>query len=371
MTDRPDDQASASDPPAVADGAEAAPESPQQAKPVRYVHTESFPRLLTDLGVSLVVTTYQAGKLIVIRGEGTKCSILMRNFPQPMGVAVASDRIALGTSSQVWTFRSAADIAAQLDPPGRHDGCYVPRSSHVTGDIRVHELGYLGKELWVVNTRFSCLCTLEPNYSFVPRWRPAFVSELVAEDRCHLNGMAIADDRIRYVTAMGETDSRADWRANRASGGIVIDVPRGQIVARGLSMPHSPRVYRDRLWVLNSGWGTLCAVDPEGGAVDSICTLPGFTRGLAFADRFAFVGLSKIREKRAFGGVPIEERAAELQCAVYAVDIETGDVAGYMLFESGSEELFDVQVLAGMRWPSIIGLRRDSVGGIFLIPKGP
>ena len=28
-------------------------------------------------------------------------------------------------------------------------------------------------ELWLVNTRFSCLATLDHEHSFVPRWRPA------------------------------------------------------------------------------------------------------------------------------------------------------------------------------------------------------
>ena len=87
----------------------------------------------------------------------------------------------------------APDIAPRVEPAGQHDACYLPRSCHVTGNIGVHELAWAGDELWVVNTRFSCLCTLDPDYSFVPRWRPPFVSALAAEDRCHLNGLAVAD----------------------------------------------------------------------------------------------------------------------------------------------------------------------------------
>lgn len=341
----------------------------RSARPFRYVHTDGFSHLLSRLGVSLVVSTYQAGKLVLIRSEGDRCSVSLRNFPHPMGIAVAPDRMALGTSTQVWTFRSEPQIAPQLEPAGRHDGCFVPRSAHVTGDIRVHEVAYVGGELWLVNTRFSCLCAVEPDYSFVPRWRPSFVSALVAEDRCHLNGLAVVGDQVRYVTALGETDARSDWRSNRGSGGILIDVPSGEVVARGLSMPHSPRVYDGKVWVLNSGQGALCTVDPSDGRCRTVCRLPGFTRGVSFHDRFAFVGLSKIREKRAFGGLPLEDRPGDLECAVYAVDIDTGRVPGFLRFEAGSEELFDVQVLPDLRWPAIIGTRREPMKGIFVLPR--
>src|SRR5205823_11150226 len=101
---------------------------------------------------------------------------------------------------------------------------------------------------WVVNTSFSCLCGLHPDYSFVPRWQPPFVTALRAEDRCHLNGLAAADGQVRYATALGETDAPAGWRANKVNGGILMEVPGGRVVARGLSMPHSPRLYAGRLW---------------------------------------------------------------------------------------------------------------------------
>jgi uncharacterized protein (TIGR03032 family) len=169
----------------------------------------------------------------------------------------------------------------RVEPAGRHDACYLPRSCHVTGDIGVHEMAWAGDELWAVNTRFSCLCTLHPDYSFVPRWRPPFVTALAAEDRCHLNGLAIVDGRPRYVTALGETDTAGGWRADKARGGCLLDVPTGEIVARGLSMPHSPRWHDGRLWLLESGTGQLVVVDPSNGRRSSIAELPGFARGLA------------------------------------------------------------------------------------------
>src|SRR4051812_5551449 len=200
----------------------------------RYTQTESFPAFLRQLGTSLVITTYQANKLLVARVAGAGLSMLVRTFDRPMGLAADGPRLALGTRKEVWFLRDAPDIAPRIEPAGRHDACFLPRSAHVTGDIGVHELAWATpdphpltsgsrgeKELWIVNTRFSCLCTVLPDYSFVPRWRPPFVTALAAEDRCHPNGLAIVEGRPRYVTALGETDTASGWRANKSRSGCL------------------------------------------------------------------------------------------------------------------------------------------------------
>ena len=195
------------------------------APSLRAVHTPNFPALLRQLGASLLVTTYQAGKLVMVRDEGDHLNTHFRAFQAPMGLALAGDRLAIGTTIQVWEFVDVPAVTAKLDPPGRHDACFLPRSSHVTGNIQIHEMAWgAGDELWVVNTRFSCLCTLDRSASFAPRWRPPFVTALEPTDRCHLNGLGMVDGRPRYVTALGETDAPAGWRANKARGGILMDV---------------------------------------------------------------------------------------------------------------------------------------------------
>ena len=287
--------------------------------PLRAVHTPNFPALLRQLGASLLVTTYQAGKLVMVRDEGDHLNTHFRAFPAPMGMALDGDRLAVGTKMQVWEFVDVPAVAAKLDPPGRHDACFLPRSSHVTGNIQVHEMAWgAGGELWVVNTRFSCLCTLDRSASFTPRWRPPFVTALEPTDRCHLNGLGMVDGRPRYVTALGETDEPAGWRANKARGGILMDVASGEVITRGLSMPHSPRWYGGRLWVCESGAGTFGSIDPNTGKYEPIAEVPGFTRGVDFAGNLAFVGLSQVRESAVFSGIPITERLAaeERTCGV-------------------------------------------------------
>jgi uncharacterized protein (TIGR03032 family) len=228
----------------------------------------------------------------------------------------------------------------------------LPCSVHATGDILVHELAWAGPELWVVNTRFSCLGTLDPANGVVPRWRPPFVTAFAAEDRCHLNGVAMVDGQPAYATVLGRTNTARGWCENKRTGGMVLTVPGGEIVARGLSMPHSPRWYGGNLLLLESGTGTLGIVDRSTGRYETIALLPGFTRGLDFYDRYAFIGLSQVRETAQFGGLPITERA-ERVCGVWVLDLMTGRAMAFVRFEAAVQEVFAVQVLPQLRYPEL------------------
>lgn len=334
----------------------------------RYSQTDSFVALLRQLGASLLVSTYQANKLLAVRAHGGGLSTLVRTFDKPMGLAVNGSRLALGSRNEVWLLRNAADIAPRIEPAGTHDACYLPRSCHVTGDIGIHEVAYGGDELWFVATRFSCLATLDAEYSFVPRWRPPFITALAAEDRCHLNGLAIADGGPRFVTALGTTDIANGWRADKPRGGCVIDVASGEFVVRGLSMPHSPRWHDGQLWLLESGTGRLLLVDLDSGTSQQIVQLPGFARGLALAGPIAFVGLSKIRPTSAMDGVPLADHRESLKCGVAAVDLRSGRLIGLLEFQSAIEEIFDVQLASGMRFPEIVGFQKEAVSNTFVVP---
>jgi uncharacterized protein (TIGR03032 family) len=340
---------------------------------VRHEYTRTLPALLSQLGVSLLVSTYQAGKVVAVGVAEGELTLSYHNFERAMGLAVRPDCIAVGARAQVWFLRSAPDLAAQVAPAGRHDACFLTRSSHFTGEIQSHELAWAGDELWLVNTAFSCLCTLDRRHSFVPRWRPPFVTALAVEDRCHLNGLALADGAPKYVTALAETDTPQGWRPDKVKSGCLIDVPSGRTVARGFAMPHSPRVHRGRVWMLHSGAGQLVLVNPASGKTETVTELPGYTRGLALYDRFAFVGLSKVRETSTFGGMPIAQRQPELKCGVGVVDLGTGRLLDHLEFVTGVEEIFDVQVLPGVRCPVLSGPcpHLDGAAPIWTAPPGP
>jgi uncharacterized protein (TIGR03032 family) len=358
------------------------PSKPVEAAPpqstLRAVHTPNFPELLRGLGASLLVTTYQAGKLVMVRDEGDHLNAHFRAFAAPMGLAVAADRLAIGTTVQVWVYHDVPAVISRLEPRGRHDACYLPRFSHVTGNVQIHEMAWGSKdELWFVNTRFSCLATLDPSASFAPRWRPPFVTALEPTDRCHLNGLGMVDGGPRYVTALGETDAPGGWRENKARGGIVMDIASGEVLARGLSMPHSPRWQFGRLWVCESGAGTLGFIDPKTGRYEEVVAAPGFTRGLDFAGghsgegrALAFVGLSQVRESAVFSGIPITERLTPEQrtCGVCVVDLASGQPVALLRFEDTVQEVFAVQVLPGRRYPELITDEAKLLENSFVVP---
>ncbi|NJO80961.1 MAG: TIGR03032 family protein [Cyanobacteria bacterium RM1_2_2] len=275
---------------------------------------------------SLLVTTYQAGKVLLIGWNGHQVTLLARQFDKPMGVASTGDRIALTTRQEVLFFANARLLAHSYleEQPGRYDALYLPRASYFTGDLNTHDLAFGQDGLWLVNTRFSCLASLSLEFNFVPRWYPAFISEIAPEDRCHLNGLAMVAGKPKYVTALGKTDTVGGWRQNKAAGGIVIDVETDEIVLRGLSMPHSPRWYQNKLWLLNSGTGELWQVDPVTWKPEVVCALPGFGRGLTIVGDYALIGLCQIREQHIFGGLPIQERFDQLLCGVAIVDCGKG-----------------------------------------------
>src|SRR5262249_10812766 len=171
-------------------------------------------------------------------------------------------------------------------------------------------------------------------------------------------------------TALGETDTPGGWRANKASGGCLIDVPSGEIVVRGLSMPHSPRWHDGRLWLLESGTGRLAYVDLTDGRGQSVVELPGFARGLALLGPYAFVGLSKIRKTSAIDGVPLAERREQLKCGVAVVDLCGGQIVAFLEFQTAVEEIFDVQLLPGLRFPEVIGFQQETIQHTFVVPPG-
>jgi len=340
-----------------------------EGAPLRSVHTANLPALLERLHISLVVSTYQAGKAIVVRNDGGALNTHFRTFGKPMGIAADHTRLTIGGANTVWEYRNMPAVAEKLEPPGKHDACFLPRRIHVTGDIDIHELAWDSKnELWVVNTRFCCLCTLDADHSFYPRWRPPFVTALAPEDRCHLNGLALVDGRPKYVTALGETDTAGGWRANKARGGILMDIETNEILLRGLSMPHSPRWYQGKLWVLESGEGTLAQVDLEKRTWRAVAQVPGFTRGIDFVGPLAFIGLSQVRESAVFSGIPLVQRLKERTCGVWVVNIESGQTLGFLRFEAGVQEIFAVAVLPGIRFPELLEWNDPRLAQSYVLP---
>lgn len=347
----------------------AKPEPALQLTPSR-----QFPNWLAEQRISLAFTTYQAGKLFLIGvQENGRLSVFERTFNRCMGLWSDGQTLWMSSLYQLWRFENVLP-AGQTQ--GAYDRLYAPRVGYVTGDLDIHDLAVDAEGRVVfVNTLFGCLSTVSEEASFLPIWKPPFLSRLAAEDRCHLNGLAMRDGRPAFVTAVAESDVADGWREHRRDGGVVVDVETGEIVLRGLSMPHSPRWRQDRLWLLNSGTGELGFADLEAGRFEPVAFCPGYLRGLAFVGDFAIVGLSKPRENRTFSGLPLDERLsakkAEARCGLQVIDLKTGDAVHWLRIEGVVAELYDVVSLPAVRRPSAVGFKTDEIRRTLTVGGAP
>lgn len=312
---------------------------------------------LLDRQVSLAFTSYATGRLIVagVAPDG-RVFFNEQNYTRAMGLHYGDGALHVASLYQVWRL---TNMLAPGEFANRAFDCVlVPRMAHTTGYLDIHELGVdrAGRVVFV-NSRYSCLATLDPEHSFRPIWKPPFISALAPEDRCHLNGMAMVDGEPRYVTAFSMTDRKDGWRDERDRGGVIIDISSGEIVTDKLSMPHSPRVHDGGLWALDSGRGYLVRVDPRTGTVEPVAFCPGFLRGLAFCGDHAIVAVSRARDGAA--GLPFLEEAArrgvEPWCAILVVNLERGEIVEFIRYEAEITELFDVTVMPGIRNPMTVG----------------
>lgn len=333
-------------------------------------YTPSLNDILQRFGISLLVTTYQAGKLIVVRSADSGVNTRFVHFKQPMGLAKGKDKFALGVQSAIHEFRNVPDNGPKIQQDDFcHDACYQHMSTHITGDIDIHEMGYDKNDtLWFINTRFSCLCTKDGDDCFVPRWRPPFITGYDNLDRCHLNGLSFRDGVPRYVTSLGTSDEPLGWRKNKAYGGMLMDIKTNTVLAEGLSMPHSPRMYRGRLWLLESGRGSLSYYDFSKKKVIQFASLPGFTRGIDFVGNLAFIGLSKVRESATFGSIPLTQRDMERVCGVWVVDIEKGNILGFIKFSTGVQEIFAVAAVPH-KFPEVLDFDHPLINRTYVIPQ--
>ena len=340
-----------------------------QGAPIACTPDPGFIEWLANSKGSLVVSTYQAGKLLMIGWDGKQLTLLMRQYDKPMGFDVSGKKLALAMRNNITIHANDPVLAKNYKQPGQYDALYLPRVSWHTGDLNVHDIAFANDGLWIVNTRFSCLAKLSDEVTFVPQWKPQFVSDIVPEDRCHLNGLALIKGVPRYVTCLGETDTPGGWRENKTSGGVVIDIKTNDVLVRELAMPHSPRYYRKHLYVLNSGAGELLRIDPDSGEREVVCQLQGYLRGISFVEHYAIVGLCKIRESNIFGGMPVQERYEKLLCGVAVVNIKTGKQEGLFEFTAGCEEIFDTRFLPGAQRPNILNTERSEALEAFNAPE--
>jgi uncharacterized protein (TIGR03032 family) len=333
--------------------------------------SDGFAAWLHAFGIALAVTTYQIGKLFLIGAPSPdQLSVTERTFDRCLGVAASGQTLILAGLNAIYRFQNVVPGGQMLEG---HDAVYVPQVAWYTGDVFTHDVGVLpsGRPIFV-NTLFSCLATVDESSSFRPVWSPPFVSALTPEDRCHLNGLAMEGGVPRYVTVASKGDTARAWREMPVNGGCVIDVTSNEIVATGLTMPHSPRLSGGRLYICNAGTGEFGEIELSSGRFLPIAFCPGFARGLAVHEGKALVGLSLPRRNRAFSGLPLDDRLKQMgqdpECVLQVIDLKTGTLAHWLRPGGVVQELYDTVILPGARTPMVVGFAQGQINR--LISRG-
>lgn len=322
--------------------------------PFELQYPPQFAELLNNLQISLAISTYQAGKVVFLSPyDKDRMVQLPRTFAQAMGMAVKDNSLAIAAKNSVEMLEYSQNLATYYpQKPGVYDGIYFPRTTYHTSQLMLHDMAFIGDKLVAVNTLFSALSTFDHKQSFTPFWQPPFISDLMPEDRCHMNGMAIENDQIKFLTALGTSNTVQGWREHKMDGGILMEYPSGKILLNGLAMPHSPRLYHGKLYLLNSAQGELIEVDPVKGTYEVIVNLGGFARGMDKAGDYLFIGISKLRHNNeTFASLPIAKTSF---AGVVAVHLPTRTIIAKAEYAMSVEEIYDVKVLQGIIRPNII-----------------
>jgi len=361
--------------------------------------TDNFAKILKALNISLAVTSYQSARLILVRSDGETIDTNLKAFPRPMGIYADENHITLGTFNQVLEFKRADDILesiknGSLDNTGnfstkviekdkekmqelkeqrdeeiaevrKADALYLPRASLTTGMINIHDIAWGDEGLWVVNSTFSCLSTLSPDNSFVARWKPKFISKLVPEDRCHLNGMAMLNGKPKYVTTFNMEDSRDSWSEGRIDYGTLIDIDTDEILIEGMIMPHSPKVYKGEVYVCESGLGVVWRYNPITKEKAQVVKLQGFTRGLYFYGGVMFVGLSQVRASEIKTPSPISTMYDETYAGVWMINLEDNTEIGHIKFDGDVDQIYDIAIIPDSTMPELLNVNSSLTRHIF------
>lgn len=387
-------------------------------------YSTNLPQILQALNISFAFTSYQAGRLMLVRSDENSLDVNFKSFVRPMGLTATVSGLTLGIYTQVVQFhredglidklkkplqriedditakkvndakddrtsivsngsmakeekkvkaqKEAFDIYQQslyepVDP--RVDACFIVRSTHFTGMINIHDIEWGDEGLWVVNSSFSCLSTLEPDYCFVPRWKPPFISNLAPEDRCHLNGMTLKDGKPAYVTTFSKCDTPNKWRKHTEFDGTLMDVATNEVLVDGLAMPHSPRWYRGKVYFCNSGLGQLCCYDPITKCKTVLAEVQGFTRGIDFIGDILVLGLSKVRESTVDKPAPLADKYTETYSGIWLFNLEDNTEIGHIKFTGNVDQIYDIAIIPGCTFPEILDASHPRVRNHFCYPS--
>jgi len=275
----------------------------------------------------------------------------------------------VSTVYSILTFRNVLEKNQRYKD---YDAVFCPKETNMTADVDIHDMVIdKNNELWFIVTSHGCVAKLSETHSFEPKWKPPCVDRVVQEDRCHLNGLALKDGRPRYVSSVSQTNVTEGWREHRITGGIVLDLSTNEVICDGLSMPHSPRIFQGKLWILNSGTGEIGYIEEKKFVPIAFC--PGFLRGLFFVGEYAVIGSSLFRESsKNFRNLPVEDKLKEQgiapRCGIFIVHLPTKAIKEWIKFEGIITEIYDV-VSLNCENPYLVGFENLEINQMVNVPN--
>jgi uncharacterized protein (TIGR03032 family) len=328
----------------------------QPLTPFYASYTPQLPELLLNLNCSIAITTYQAGKIVLIspNRDGEGLATLPRTFQKPMGIDVDGDRMLVALKDEIVLLENSRDLATHYpNKQNVYDSLWIPRVTYYTGQVDMHDIAFGDDGIYAINTSFSCLCKIDGNFNFKPIWQPPFIDKLSSEDRCHMNGLVMVDGQPKYITALGQTNTAQGWRNDIVGGGILMDVTTNEIILEGLAMPHSPRMYKDELYLLLSASGEFIKVNVKDKSYEVLKKFDGFCRGLSIHKDYAFIGFSKLRKNSStFAKLSFSDKANF--AGVKIIHIPTNAEVGEIIYKTSVDEIYEVSVLPEMIKPNIL-----------------
>ncbi|WP_462157484.1 TIGR03032 family protein [Pseudoalteromonas sp. GB56] len=312
-----------------------------------FTYSKNIPELMRRLNISVMFTTYQADRVVLLNSSDSGLKCLVRYFPRPMGIALNDDLLAIAMKDQVTTFKQSSKLAFEYpNKPGQYDSIFFPLSVHFTGKIDAHDVSFSNEGLVVVSTAYNCISKVGGTFGFEPLWKPDFIDEVFPTDKCHLNGMAIDENgELALATAFSETNVYFGWKQTNQNG-LLFDLRNNTVVCRDLQMPHSPRVFNGDIYLLESLAETLVRIDRETGMKEVLYKFTGFARGMNLIGKYAFIGISKFREE-SLRNLSINIDNSNVVPSIVVFDLSKNTVIGEIQFHSDIEEIYDVVCVKG------------------------
>ena len=347
----------------------------QVNKPLKMNIPDSFGEWLSNqANCSIGFCTDRQSRFVLLgTNQDKKVTVVERNMDGSSSLLVNEPNIFLATTYQIWNFQNAMN-EVEANDTNEFDSLYIPRKSYVTGNISTTDIHQLENGALVfVNPLFSCLAGVSDTHSFVPLWKPTFVSKLVAENRCFLSGLASNQGKLSYVTAFSTSDENQGWKEN-LNQGVVIDLASNENISTELSLPQSPRFYQNKLWLLNSGTGEFGYINLSNGAFEVVTFLPGYLKGLSFIGDYAVIGSSLIQKDDIFSNLEIFNKFSDNSQQVnglFVVNLKTGVVETQLSINETPCFVTDVATLQHSKAPMALGFFGNDIKRAITIAPPP